>query len=60
MEQLLCTPQDAADVLNVSRSKVYDLLRLRILPSVKIGRARRIPTEALLRYIDGLDDPEAA
>jgi excisionase family DNA binding protein len=52
MEQLLYTPEEAAEVLKVSRSTVYDLMRERKIPSVKIGRARRIPVHALRRFVD--------
>jgi excisionase family DNA binding protein len=59
MEQLLYTTTETAELLHVSRSKVYDLLRMQVLPSVKIGRLRRIPADALRRYLDGLADQEA-
>jgi excisionase family DNA binding protein len=54
VEPLLYTPEDAAKVLTVSRTTVYDLMRLNLLTSVKIGRARRIPAEALRQYVDRL------
>jgi excisionase family DNA binding protein len=54
MEQLLYTAEEAAEVLTVSRSTIYDLMREGKLPSVKIGRARRIPVHALRRFVDDL------
>jgi excisionase family DNA binding protein len=36
----------------VCRSRVYDLMRTRVLPSVKIGRARRVPVSAVRAYVD--------
>ena len=41
MERLLLSPDQVAESLGVCRSRVYDLMRTRVLPSVKIGRARR-------------------
>ena len=38
----------------ISRSTVYDLVGSGIIPSVKIGRCRRIPREPFRRYVDGL------
>ena len=43
MEKLLLSPADAAAHLSIGRSKVYELMRLGQLRSVKIGALRRIP-----------------
>lgn len=51
MDKLLVSPEEAAEALGIGRSTVYDLMRLRLLPSVRIGRARRIPTDALRQYV---------
>jgi excisionase family DNA binding protein len=51
MEKLLVSPEEAAEALGIGRSTVYDLMRLRVLASVRIGRARRIPTSALREYV---------
>ncbi|MFV0307466.1 MAG: helix-turn-helix domain-containing protein [Desertimonas sp.] len=59
MEKLLLTPEETADVLNVSRHTVYDLIRLRAISSVKIGRCRRIPADAVREYVDRLRDEVA-
>jgi excisionase family DNA binding protein len=54
VDKLLLTPEETADVLGIGRSTVYDLMRLRLLPSVKIGRARRVPAEAVRSYVERL------
>ncbi len=54
MEKLLLTPEEAAEVLNVGRTTVYDLMRLRLLVSVKVGRSRRIPASACLELVNKL------
>ena len=48
--EALTVPEVMA-ALRISRPKVYDLIRSRALVSFTIGRARRIPTEALAAYI---------
>ena len=53
-EQLLLTPERAADRLDVGRTTVYELIASGQLDSVKIGRARRIPAEALVAYVERL------
>lgn len=54
MEKLLLTPAEAADVLGLSRSKVFALIQSRRLKSVKIGGCRRIPACALKEYVEYL------
>lgn len=53
----LLTVAEAAQVLGISRSLTYKLVLREELPSVKIGRARRIPAHVLDRYIAGLLPP---
>ena len=54
MTKLLLTAREAADVLGISRTKVYDLLRVGEIESVRIGGARRIPSDALTAYVERL------
>jgi excisionase family DNA binding protein len=56
VEDLLLTPEEAAESLKVSRDTVYTLIRLRALPSVKIGRSRRIPAASLRAYVERLTE----
>jgi excisionase family DNA binding protein len=56
--ELLTVPEVMAR-LKISRSTVYDLIRTRQLPSITIGRARRIPTHALTAYIHHLEQEAA-
>jgi excisionase family DNA binding protein len=56
MNPLLLTAEEAAELLNIGRCKVYDLLRAGELESVKIGRLRRIPREAVHDYARRLVD----
>ncbi|MFF5758962.1 helix-turn-helix domain-containing protein [Streptomyces longwoodensis] len=48
--QALTVPE-VMTALRLSRSKVYDLIRSKQLPSYTSGRARRIPADAVRRYM---------
>ncbi len=45
------TVEEAAQVLKISRWKIFDLIRTGQLRSVKIGGLRRIPCSAVEEYI---------
>ena len=53
MEKLLLTVREAADVLSVSRSRVYELIYAVQLESVKIGRSRRVALASVRLLADG-------
>lgn len=47
LPKLAVTPEEAADMLSIGRTQVYELIRAGELDSVVFGRARRIPVDAL-------------
>lgn len=51
-------PEEAARHAGIGRTKMYELIRTGQVRSVKIGRSRRIPVDALDRYIDALLDEQ--
>jgi excisionase family DNA binding protein len=51
---LLYKPEGAAAELGVGRTTVYELLASGELESIRIGRARRIPADALRAYVERL------
>ena len=53
---ILYTPKQAAGVLGISRSTVYNLLKDGHLGSIHIGRSRRIAQSHMTRYIEELMD----
>jgi excisionase family DNA binding protein len=53
--QLLLTTVEAARVLHVGRTTVYELINAGSLRPVHIGRSCRISRAELERYVDGLD-----
>lgn len=48
--KLLRVPH-VARVLDVSEARVYDLIRLGLLPAVRLGRQVRVSEEALDKFI---------
>lgn len=48
---LLYKPEAAAAALGIGRSKLFELIAAGQLETVRIGRARRIPAEALEEYV---------
>ena len=51
---LMYTPTEAAVMLHVGKTTVYELMAGGQLRSIRIGRARRIPVEALEEFIEAL------
>lgn len=51
MEKILLKPAEAAKVLGVGRSLIYELIAQRKIPSVRLGRCLRIPTESLNTWL---------
>lgn len=51
--KLLLTVNEASQVLSISRSKFYDLLNSGHLPSVHIGRSRRVRMRDLEEFVTG-------
>lgn len=54
MPRLLLTPEEAAKVLGIGRTKVYELMLSNALESVKIGASRRIPSDSLTTFVEAL------
>ena len=52
---ILFTPGEVARLLMVGRPKVYELMRMRHLRSVKVGASRRISARALSDYVHALE-----
>jgi excisionase family DNA binding protein len=50
--KLLLTVTEASQVLAISRSKLYELLNSGHLPSVHIGRSRRIRMKDVQDFVD--------
>jgi excisionase family DNA binding protein len=57
---LLVRPEHAAAALGVSRTKIYELMAAGKLGSIKIGRSRRIPVDALTAFVSAVARESAA
>lgn len=51
-EQLLYSPDDAAALIDVGRSHMWEMIARGEIESFKIGRLRKIPREAITEYIE--------
>jgi excisionase family DNA binding protein len=51
-EPLLLTVDEARALCNLGRTKFYELLREREIPSLKVGKAIRIPRKGLEDWIE--------
>jgi excisionase family DNA binding protein len=49
--RLLVTPEEAAGLLSIGRTTVYELISRGELQSVHIGRSRRVPVGSLVAYV---------
>lgn len=51
MSKLLLTVEEAAEMLSISRSKLYVLISSGAVRSIRIHGSRRVPVEALQEYV---------
>ncbi|MFD9320227.1 helix-turn-helix domain-containing protein [Streptomyces sp. NPDC060053] len=51
-EQILYRPEEAAIVLRIGRSMVYEEIRLGRLQTVRIGRRRLVPPDYIAEYVE--------
>ncbi len=54
--KLLLTPEEAAAVLSITRTRVYQLVRRGTLRSVKIGKVRRVAVAALEAFVEEIQE----
>ncbi len=66
--RILLTVEAAAAQLSIGRTTMYTLIKTHAIESVQVGRLRRVPADALSRYLERLrpsasqsqlDDPAA-
>lgn len=53
-DRVLLRPEEVAHALSIGRSTVFQLMRAGELRSVKIGKSRRVPVDAVAEYVAGL------
>jgi excisionase family DNA binding protein len=52
MDKLLLRPEEAAELIGVSRSKMYVLIADGVLPGVRVGKSVRVPVKALEAWVE--------
>jgi excisionase family DNA binding protein len=50
--RLLLTPEEAAAELGIGRTRLYRLIGIGAIESMKLGRSRRIPRVCLEEYVE--------
>jgi excisionase family DNA binding protein len=55
-DKLLLRPAEVAQMLSISRSKVYDLINKGIIPSTRLAGLIRVPASKLLAMIENNDE----
>lgn len=58
MEKVLLTLEETAEALSIGRTKLYELLALGVLRSVRIGGSRRVPADAIEEFVGRLSEDE--
>jgi excisionase family DNA binding protein len=51
MEKLLLKPSEVTQILGIGRSLVYELIARKEIPSIRLGRCIRVPSESLKRWL---------
>jgi excisionase family DNA binding protein len=59
-EPLMLTIEEAAAILRVGRSAAYEAARRGEIPTVRIGRALRVPRFRLEEMLGGISQPRAS
>ena len=48
----LLNAKQVAEILNISKSKTYRFMQLGEIPTVRIGKSRRVRPEDLIQYLE--------
>lgn len=51
MDKILLKPIEAAELLGIGRTRIYEMLASGELPSIRIGRSIRVPVDALRKWV---------
>lgn len=51
-QPMLLKAEEVCRIVNLGRSKVYELIAAREIPSIAIGRSRRVLREDLMMWIE--------
>lgn len=48
---LTLTAEDTAAILNTSRESIYDMFAVNAIPTITVGKRKRVPREALRKWM---------
>lgn len=51
LNKLLLKPSEVTQILGIGRSLVYELIARKEIPSIRLGRCIRVPSESLQRWL---------
>lgn len=51
MEKLVYTVRETANILNIGMNKAYELIELKQIPVVRVGRKFLVPKQALENWL---------
>ena len=58
MEKLVYSIQEVAELLGISRSYAYELVRKGEIPVLMLGKKRVVPKEKFYRWVNGEEELE--
>ncbi len=53
---MLLKPSEVTQILGIGRSLVYELIARKEIPSIRLGRCIRIPSESLQHWLKDQED----
>lgn len=56
MEKMVYSTQEVAELLGISRSYAYELVRNGTIPSLELGKKRLVPKQRFVEWINGRKD----
>ena len=57
-QRLLLRIPEAAETLGLGRTKIYELIAIGELPTIRVGRAVRISVSTLQKWVEAREQPE--
>lgn len=56
MEKMVYSIQEVAELLGISKSYAYELVRKGTIPALELGKKRLIPKEKFTEWVNGRKD----
>ena len=52
VDRILYRPAEAAEAIGVSRSRIYELINSKTIPSIRVGKTVRVPVDKLQQWVN--------